>query len=163
MRNNQSRFMKRVVYKLRQSYGVNVDYYRVHSVNTDYTLGVSSNNIEKFTIKKVIRLPSKFVRLFQDDRTHTPSDRNFSAGVWFDKKQRVFLLDSKMIPKGLTPEIDDYLITDNERWDVKAIEILENNIGYMLTTEAVEGAYLEDFEALSEQIIPTELITYVLN
>jgi len=136
---NQLQFIRKVLYQLKQRYGIKVDYYRVTATTVDDETGAVSTTKTKFTIRKAIRLPDKRTRGFQYDLSFIAANKNFTMGGTYDRDTRDFIIDRRDIPKEFEPALEDYILLNNERYNVKQVVELDEGQGYYLTAEATES------------------------
>lgn len=149
----QLKFLRTALYNLRQRYGVNVDFYRLTESNTDFTSGLKTTTRTKYSVKKLIRLPIKTIR-------HSLGDFNdFAHFITTDHNQRQFILDMRM-SNGYIPDENDYLVIGNDRYEIKSIQILDFDLGFMISAESTEGAKLKRVftESITLTLEPTQTI-----
>jgi hypothetical protein len=130
-------FIKRVLYKLRQSYGMSLTYTRLGSPVVNLETGVQSQTETEYTIKKAIRLPRKLFRTNELGNIFP----DFRYGGTYDKQTRKIVLEAAMLPAAFIPNIDiDVVTISSQRWVVKEVHEIDYQLGYVILVEALEGA-----------------------
>lgn len=130
-------FIKRVLYRLRQSYGLSLTYTRLADPTVDLETGVQSQNETTFTVKKAIRLPRKLAR----DSNLGNILPQFRYGGTYDKQTRKIVIEKVMLPSDFIPRNDtDYVVINEERWNVIEVLEIDYQLGYVILVEALEGA-----------------------
>lgn len=123
---NQLRFIRKVVYRLKKRYGLKTDYYIVGENVIDEQTGFGTLELTKISIKRVVRLPDIVARQYQH------------LGA-FDRSKKNFLLDSRDMPNGFEPNIEDYFVVGQTRYNIEDYTSLEFNQGFWLVGKATEG------------------------
>lgn len=132
---NKLRFIKRVLYKLRQDYGLPVTYVVLGDPTIDYETGEQTIPETSYSISKMIKLPQRLSSFGKE--VSSP----FNYGGQSDRTKTRFVLEEREVPSGLTPDNrNQYILVDGSRFDVIEIVKLEDNSGYLIFTEAYEGA-----------------------
>ena len=150
-------FLKTALYQLRQQYGRTVQYYSVSTTGTNYRTGVKNPVRNVYTLKKVVKLPRDRAILIGQ------------AKNYYDKDTLRFIIDGSMYvdANGLKitddPQAKDYLVIDRGRYTVSEVEILEYNLGFILTTGLVEGSDvdLEVSESVETKLVHTNVASGV--
>jgi hypothetical protein len=134
---NQLNFIKRVLYRLRQDYGRTISLVEVTGITTDYKTGEQTQTTMTYTINKVVKLTKKmssFIRVGL-------ALGIFNRGGSVDKTIMDFLFDAKVLPVGIEPNMrEQYIICDSQRFNIISVARLEGDLGYLVSTEAIEGA-----------------------
>jgi len=136
------RFTRRVLYKLKRSYGTPVDYYQISSHDVDPLTG-NKTTVETVThIRRAIVLRAREFRSFVYDLAYISANKDFTEGGYFDPEDRNIILDAKDFIKGFDPNPDDYLIVKNKRYDVSAIQTFEENAAFLITARKLRSGKL---------------------
>lgn len=132
MRNNLN-FIKRTLYKLRHDFGLAVTLVHITDLQVNYKTGAQDQAVTEYTLKKVVRLPrntSSFFRIGQ-------ALGIFNRGGETDRTITEFIVDKPTLPPNLVPTIRDcYIMCNERRYNILRITELDNQLGYLLTTEA---------------------------
>ena len=131
--------MKKTLYKLRQAYGRPATLVQITNISTDYETGQQLQTTLTFDISKLIKLPKKISNL----GTLRAALGIFNRGGGTDHIVTEFIFDAANVPNGIVPDVkNNYILVDNERFNIQTVEKLEGGIGYLVTAEAIEGAEL---------------------
>lgn len=143
---NKLKHIRRVVYKLKRSYGLPIDYYQTVSHQTDAEVGTKVTVLLKTRIRKVIVLPAREFRSFVYDLAYISANKDFTAGGFFDPGDRRVIIDPVDLPAGVEPKIDDYYIYKNEKYEVKEVSCW-NDYAHLLLARKLKGALLVRIES----------------
>lgn len=136
-RTMKQNFIKRVLYRLRQHYGLSLEYTRLGDPTVNLETGAQEQVETTFTVAKAVRLPRK---LFRDSNLGNILPQ-FRYGGTYDKQTRRVILEKSMLPLDFVPRNDtDYIVIDNSRWNVKEVAEIDQRLGYVILVEALEGA-----------------------
>jgi len=155
MPSNQLQFIRRTLYRLKHRYGAEAEFYVEGELVVDEEAGTATKARAKYKIRKVIRLP-------EDQERFDPRYLQFTSpnGTTFDGSVRSFIVDGRDL-SGFEPNTATYLICNGQRYNIKAVEELDFNAGYMFVGKYTEGAPLERIleESLSNQVSLTQGVT----
>jgi hypothetical protein len=143
--NNKLVFIRSIIYKLKRSYGLPVDLYKINQHSREPTTGVKTTVVGKIRILKAIVLEARQFRSFVYDLAYISANKDFTAGAFFDPEDRLILVDSKDLDK-YEPKVGDYFIFQNRRYDVSESFPSENNYAYICRTKAIRGAVITRIE-----------------
>lgn len=129
---SQLQFIRQIMYRLKRRYGAKIEYYTT-TQEIDELLGRVNTTRQMFVVRRAIRLPNREIR----DRDSELQRVNFTFGGNFDKNTRNFILDLKDLPKGFTPSIQHYIITDGKRYNIK--EVTDADFGFLIIAEYIES------------------------
>jgi len=158
---NKLRFIRRVLYRLKRSYGISVYLYKIDSV-TDYDTGNITETYTNVKINKALAEPTREVRSFVYDLAYISANKDFTMGGFFDTSDRIVVLDSKDIPS-TWGEIDNnqFLMIQNQRFDIKEVQEYENNSAIVLVCRMTKGAYLTHLINVISVMSLDQAISYV--
>jgi hypothetical protein len=138
MRNNLN-FIKRVLYKLRQDYGLPATLVQIENIAVDYKTGTQGQTKTTYELKRIVKLPghmSSFNRIGM-------ALGIFNRGGESDRTITEYVIDAMSLPIGVVPDMrNNYLIIDSKRYNITKVIALDNQLGYLVMTEATEGAEL---------------------
>lgn len=136
MRNNLN-VTKRVLYRLRQDYGMPVTLVQVDDITADYKTGTQVKSTTTYTLKKVVRLPRNLSSFFRLGAALGV----FNRGGEVDRTVAEYIIDAATLPSGVVIDLrKHYLIVEGQRFNILKVTELDYRLGYLLTTEAVEGS-----------------------
>jgi len=125
-RRKNAQFLRHLVYDLKRDYGFPITVVKTVSIDMDLKSGVKRPILSYHKIKRAIFLPSRMFRSFVYDLSYVASNKNFTAGGFFDPIDRVIFLDARDISE---IEPDDRVIYNNEEYIVTEIrDFIEQTI-----------------------------------
>lgn len=133
MANNNTDFIKQVLYGLTRRYGATVTITRNVVGSTDYTTGVKTIEPTVHTIKRVIRLPENSSRIINLDLLV----HKFSLPALPDIFKRQFIINAKELPAGFVPIQEDLITLGDRSYKIAKVEQLENKYGYFIDAEVI--------------------------
>lgn len=126
------------VYRLKQRYGLPIDYHIIDDHSTEPETGDKTTVLNVVNIKKAVVLRAREFRSFVYDLAFISANKDFTTGGFFDPEDRRVILQASDL-KGHNPQIWDYFIFQNDRYDVKEVLEFENNYAYMLLARKLRG------------------------
>jgi len=160
------KFVKRVFYKLKRAYGLPIVYYQRVSHQTEPDDGDKHTEYLTFLVRRAVVLRAREFRSFVYDLAYISANKDFTTGAFFDVNDRVIVIDALDVSDTFRPTNDDYIIFQNQKFEVKEIEHFENNYGWMCLVRHVRGAPVTrveesisvmDLQQLSTSIIKDKL------
>lgn len=130
-------FVKNTLYDLKKQYGRPIALYKTTTTN-DLQTGKRTVTRIKYPIRKGILLPESYITTKIYSLSYIAANKNFTYGALFNRKVKIILIDQSDI-RGIRIEPEDYIVLDNRRYDIKNIEDLEFNTGYIIIGEQIEG------------------------
>ncbi len=127
------RSLRLTLYSLKRRYGATVYLYTLLDGDTNYTTGVKSSTQSFTHIRRAIVLPVKIVR----EVVTTISTAPFKYGGSYDSKTRLFVIDARDVPADFEIEMDDWINYNGFRFNLKSIEKLEMDAGWLLMGTAI--------------------------
>jgi len=149
----QTRFIRRLLYTLKQGYGFAITLHKITDETHNYQTGQKVVTIQTQKINKAIILPAHMQRQFESESQST----DFKYGALYDASMRQVVIDA--IDLGdFNIEISDYVVYDRRRWEVSRFYKLELHSAYILYIKAVEGTcrYLVEEVALESNLLLTQ-------
>jgi hypothetical protein len=134
---NVLRQIKKVIYRLKRQYGVEVIIKTPTSRSTDYDTGVMTSTYTEYTIKRAVLLPTEILRKFVYDLSFIAANKNFTYGGMFDLSTKVMLIDEKDLADGYTPTIKDSAIIRNRKYNFSKIIPTEELYSYMIVMKEI--------------------------
>jgi len=155
-----TRFISRVLYRLKRRYGAKVSFHRDSETLTLKT-GKKTASKQTWDFKHAIILPNSQSQQFVYDLAYIAGNKNFTEGAIFDSGNRKLILDSKDLGTYI-PQQRDYFTYGNERWNVIKVQKFELNTGYVITGQEVKGSPVRDVhnERARNRCIFSEEVTY---
>jgi hypothetical protein len=136
----QLRKHKILIYKFKRMFGQKVDFYVPVRSDHNILTGQIIREYDKITIKKAIVLPKTLDRSFVYDLAYIASNKNFTGGSYFDRNQRVMILDAKDLPKTLKLKIKMHIEFEDERFEIKTIETVAPKAAHIITLQSLSNA-----------------------
>lgn len=139
MRRNKLNFIRNVIYRMKRSYGLPIDYYQMITHTMDPEDGDKVTILTKTRIHKAIVLQAREFRSFVYDLAFISANKDFTHGGFFDPEDRKVIIDVKDVPTGFVPRVDDYYIFQNRKYEVKEIFDFEDNAAYIFLARKLRG------------------------
>ena len=136
---NKLMFVRRVLYRLKQSYGYPVDLYRFTSSDINLATGRKDVRRTKYSISKAVILPASMARKFAYDLSYVAANKNFSYGAFYDVKTRLIIVDGIDLPVGFDILIDDHFVHGSKSYVVRTVESIIDSFGFLITAKETEG------------------------
>jgi len=129
-----------ILYRLKRQYGLRIEYFQFVDQTHNVETGDITRNFTKIVIKRAPLLPDNLDRSFVYDLTFIAANNNFVGGAFFDRHIRTLIVDGKDI--SFTPNNDDHIEFENERYEILKITELEQRKGYLFRLQAIDSAEL---------------------
>ena len=136
---NKLKFIRNVIYKMKRSYGLPIGYYQVVSHDVDPSTGEKTTTYRKFTITRAIVLRAREFRSFVYDLAYISANKDFTTGAYFDPEDRQIIIDAADVPLDFEPNPLDYIVFQNEKYNVSDVYHYENNAAYGFIGRKVRG------------------------
>ena len=134
------RFLSRVIYKLKRSYGLPIDYYQSVARSNDLESGDASTSYFVTHISKAIVLRAREYRSFVYDLSYISANKDFTEGGFFDPQDRRVIIDAKDVALDFNPVVEDYFIYDGEKYEVKEVFDYGQDATYTMLARKLRGA-----------------------
>lgn len=134
------KFIRNVIYRLKRSYGLPIDYHQIKEHNMDPESGNKTFSLVHTHIRRAIVLRAREFRSFVYDLAFISANKDFTTGGFFDPEDRKVVIDSRDVPVGFDPKVDDYYIYKNEKYEVKEVFSFEDNYAFTLLARKIRGA-----------------------
>lgn len=144
MADNMLRQIKLILYRLKRQFGVKVDVYCPLSQDHNVSTGVVTKTYDIYRIRRVPVFVGKMMREFIYDLAFIAANKNFTLGMFFETDMRLFLIDRKDLPKGVTINNRCHLIYRHRRYEISLIEPTEGDRGYLIIGKDIETAPQEE-------------------
>jgi hypothetical protein len=129
---------KNTIYRLKQRMGLPIYYHIIDEHSVDPITGEKTTVLSVINIKKAVVLRAREFRSFVYDLAFISANKDFTTGGFFDPEDRRVLLQASDL-NGHNPQIWDYFIFQNDRYDVKEVLEFENNYAFGLLARKVRG------------------------
>lgn len=123
--------IKRTIYTLKRRWGATIDVYQVGPSAIDPKTGKRNQAKTTFRVRQAVVLPTLTHRDFTYSIQFIRANSNFVQGGWWEDGDRGFIIDGDDLI-GRTILQNDYIIFDNERYDVKNIQYFEQQAGCLI-------------------------------
>lgn len=147
--NPNLRFVRTLLYSLKREYGQHVDLYRLTNSVLNTETGVKTQTIQKITVWKCIVLSGDMIRSFAYGHSFLAADRNFAYGGKFDVGTKGFIIDIQDLPSGFQIDMDDYLVYEGKRYDMKKVTKTDDGYAFATLGKEVEGGTVGQIHELS--------------
>jgi hypothetical protein len=124
---------------MKRSYGLPIDYYQLVEHTLDPESGNKTTVLTKTHIKNAIVLRAREFRSFVYDLAFISANKDFTTGGFFDPEDRRVIIDRKDMPFGFNPNVDDYIIFQNNKYEVIELFEFEENATDMLLVRKIRG------------------------
>lgn len=118
--------------------GLPIYYHVIDQHSVDPETGEKTTVLSVINIKKAVVLRAREFRSFVYDLAYISANKDFTEGGYFDPEDRRVLLQASDL-NGHDPQIWDYFIFQNERYDVKEVHAYENNTAFGLLARKIRG------------------------
>lgn len=153
MRRNKLVFIRKIIYKLKRSYGLPIDYFQLSNHSMDPEDGDKETSYSLTTIRKAVVLRAREFRSFVYDLAYISANKDFTHGGFFDPEDRRVIIDSSDLPVGFTPKVDDYFMFQDSKYEVKEVFHFEDNYAYILLARKLRGAPIVRIMSASSALI----------
>jgi len=143
---NRLRFIRRTIYRLKRQYGLPVDLYSQTLGATNLETGAKSSTLDKVVIKRAIVQPARNHRDFVYDLAYISANKDFTTGGFFDASDRRIIIDARDLPSSWVMDADQFVIYNNQRYDIKSFYEFEEGMGYILVVRATIGQKIHRLE-----------------
>lgn len=133
-------FIRDLMYQLKREYGFPLDIYRITSTTTDRATGKKTQTKEKYHIVRAIVLPNQVQKKFAFDLAYLATNKSFTYGAEYGQNLRDVIIDTRDLPKGFELTINDYIIYDGKRYQIKTFETAEHNQAYLIRMDHAPGS-----------------------
>ena len=144
---------------MKRSYGLPIDYYQMVGHITDLEDGDKITTLTKTRIQKAVVLRAREHRSFVYDLAFISANKDFTHGGFFDPEDRKIIIDTGDMPTRFKPQVDDYFIFQNEKYEVKEVFDFENNYAYTLLARKLRGAPIVRIEDASSVLNLTQAVS----
>lgn len=154
---NLNRRIRQTLYVLKRAFGSTVTLYKLVSASTSYTTGTKTATSTFTCIPRCIVLPAKIQREVIATVAAMSINRNFAGmGGSVDTGLREFVIDARDLPSGYYISLEDWIVYDNRRYEIKNIEQLEQHTGWHITGKMVIGSPIPKEAIVSQSLNFTE-------
>lgn len=128
------------IYKLKRQFGQRIRFY-VPTISTRNVItGVQTRQYDETVVKRGIVLPSTLDRSFIYDLAYIAASKNFTGGAYFDRNNRMIIIDARDLPKDLKPKIKMHIEFDDERFEIKTIDTIPPRAAYIITVQSISNS-----------------------
>ena len=138
-----NRFIRQNIYTLKREYGGSITVYKLVDASTNLDSGVKSYSANSYEIRRAIVLPVHVVRHVIQSISLISANKKIVQGGTFDMGDRVFIIDRRDVPSTLDLMKDDWIIYDDRRYDIKAIDEYEQRTAWLIVGKLIAGVIPE--------------------
>lgn len=142
-------------------YGFPIDLYRFTSEDINTSTGNIFRTRIKIEIPLAVIMSEEDSRKFAYSRAFIAENRAFTYGGYFDVGVRMCILDAIDLPVGFVPLVDDYLVSENIRYQVSKVGNLMGDYGFLMALKETKG--LEPFQVLNIPVCSTMCLKQGVN
>lgn len=137
--------VRRALYSLKRDYGARIDIYKLVSSTTDPQTGDKVITKLMIPIQRAVVLPVSLDRTAIQSIALISSNKEFVSGGSYDKGTRDIFVDRRDCPS--LPELtaDDWVVFNEEKYQIKKVESFEINAGWIITASKINGEVPEQF------------------
>jgi hypothetical protein len=139
MRNNLYEIRK-IIYTLKRTWGQMLELFNPISQTHNVETGEVDRTYTVHKVKRAVVLPAGMKRDFVYDLSFIASNRNFTAGGFFDENTRDVIVDAKDLPKDTNINLDWHVQFKNKRWEIIAIYQTEDGSSWMLSCKNLSNS-----------------------
>lgn len=143
---------KTILYRLKRQFGLQIYLYRAIENTNDVTTGKIIRRYQIIPIRRAPVLPSREFRRFHYDLNYIQAGNNFTMGAYLDIDSKAVILDRRDLPKNFKPNLDDFIIFDYQRYDIKEIADYQELASYAINITTVENQEKEKWISLKNII-----------
>lgn len=145
----RDRNIQQVLYTLKREYSKSVAIYHPEDYAYNLQTGKKSKDLSVYEVRKAIVLDAKVSRDFVYDLTYIAANKNFTYGAFFDATERVCIIDRRDLPQGFEITLQDYVVYDNERYEIKDYNVTIDKSSYALLLRHVENSKPYDADLMA--------------
>jgi hypothetical protein len=132
------RFIRRNIYMLKKDYGSSITVYKLIVADTDYESGKKTATRISYEISRAVVLPVNIKREVIQSISVISANKKIVQGGMYDVGMRTFIIDRRDADF-TTINNDDWIVYDNKRYDIKAIEEFEQRTAWLIIARELEG------------------------
>jgi hypothetical protein len=154
-------FVKNTTYRLKQLHGFPVAYHIIDQHATDPVTGIKTIVLDVKFIKRAVVLRAREFRSFVYDLAFISANKDFTTGGFFDPEDRRFIFEARDL-NGHNPQIWDYCIFQNSRYDIKEVFEFEDNHAFMCLGRKVRGQNITRINESHSGILLTDSVSSIV-
>lgn len=161
---NNVRFIRNILYQFKKDYGTDIRYIMI-----DHSEFQADTGERKF-IKKVyqlpaVLLPTNMLRKFVQDIGYLAANKNFTYGALNDYLTTSFIVLGEDLPSGIKPDLDGYVIINEERYEKVSIITLDHGVAHLFIAKNAQGGLAYDIqnEVARNSLQISQTVKYELN
>lgn len=136
------RMIQQVLYGLKRQYSALIAAYKLEDAETDYTTGIKTITKLSEELKAVV-VPTKINREVLQSISQISANKAMVYGGSFDSGTKTFVIDARDLSVGWEFTNDDWIVYNNQRFEIKNIERLDFHAGWIIVAKMVIGQHAE--------------------
>ena len=158
---NLNKRIDQTLYMLKRQFGGTIDIYTLLSSNTDPRTGEVVDNKEVVNVDRAIILPARITREVKKNISQISANKMFVYGGTYDAGTRMFIVDTRDMPKDFEFTNDDWIVYNSRRYDIKTIEEFEQRTAWTIVAKEVSGVRPEQvlFAHVTDQLSMSQEVT----
>ena len=153
--------VKNNIYRAKYRYGMPIRFHIVDTSTVDPVTGDKNVVARVINIKKAVVMPARQIRSFVYDLAFISANKDFTTGGYFDPSDKQIIIDAKDLD-GYVPQIWDYIICGNARYDIKEVYDYYSGVAYFCLGRKVKGQIITQIVTRHNGIIFEQEAIYEL-
>lgn len=158
---NRLRFIRRVLYRMKRNYGLPISLYTSTPGALNLETGATSMEYTKVDIKRAIVQPARYHRDFVYDLAYISANKDFTTGGFFDTSDRRVIIDASDLPASWEIDLNQFVIFDGRRFDIKSFYEFEEGMGYILVIRELKGQDVVSINSVNSVLTLQQTVTGV--
>lgn len=122
--------IKRVLYRLKRQYGVEVKLVQIELGEVNFRQGNRATNTPTITtIRKGILLPKMLNSTFYQDIAYLAANKNFTSGGFVDSNIRTLIIDNRNLPNNYERNKQDYFLVKTQKYSISKSDTTVEDLG----------------------------------
>lgn len=143
-------FVSSILYSLIDRESSKIQFYQVIVNNMDLATGKPDRQYKVIAIRKAFVMSLSNVRSFKYDLSFIAANKNFTFGGMYDVNTFIGAIKVKDL-KGIVPTLNDHIICDNQKYEIKKVTRVEESC-YELILTVAESVSNQKFACASTKI-----------
>lgn len=153
------RHIRRAIYRLKQRMGMPIDYHVIDQSQVDVETGEKQISTSVIHVKKAVVLRAREFRSFVYDLAFISANKDFTTGGFFDPEDRRVIIQASDL-NGHNPQIWDYFIFQDDKYDVKEVIEFENDFAFSFLARKVRGQVISRMVSEHNGLLLTQSVDY---
>jgi len=147
---------------MKRTYGLPITLYSQTLGVTDPKTGKKSSTYQRAEIRRAIVQPARHTTSFVYDLSYISANKDFTTGGFFDTSDRRVIIDGKDLPLDWEMDLDQFVVFNNKRYDLKSINEFDLRLGFILVMREVKGQQIVRIETCHSVLTMQQSVTGVV-